>query len=57
VSEPVIVDIGTLLYRGESALRRAQQLREEARGATGEHLRALVDEVCDLVALAHESGS
>ena len=54
---PPVVDIGTLLYRGESALLRAQQLREEARTAAGEHLRALVDEVCDLVALAHDSGS
>jgi chemotaxis protein histidine kinase CheA len=57
-AEPVapVVDIRSLLYRGESALRRAQQLREEARTASGEQLRALVEEVCDLVALAQQSG-
>lgn len=50
--EPTVVDIRTLLYRGESARRRAQELRAEARTASGDALRALVDEVCDLVGLA-----
>jgi chemotaxis protein histidine kinase CheA len=49
-----VVDIGTLLYRGASAQRRAQELREEARHASGDRLHALVEEVCDLVALALE---
>jgi len=49
-----IVDIRTLLYRGERALQRAQELRAQATHATGDALRALVDEVCDLVALAAE---
>ncbi|MGH7568341.1 MAG: hypothetical protein ACREL9_05105, partial [Gemmatimonadales bacterium] len=49
-----VVDIRTLLYRGDQALRRAQELRAEARTASGERLRALIDEVCDLVALALE---
>ncbi len=48
------VDVRTLLYRGDRALARAQELREEARRASGDSLRALVDEVCDLVALALE---
>ena len=46
------VDIRTLLYRGDAALRRAQELRAEAKSASGDRLRALVDEVCDLVGLA-----
>jgi hypothetical protein len=49
-----IVDIRTLLYRGEQALMRAQELRSAAQHASGDTLRALVDEVCDLVALALE---
>src|SRR6266571_1804995 len=53
---PEVVDIRTLLYRGPRAQQRAQELREEARTASGERLRALVDEVCDLVALAIEPG-
>jgi hypothetical protein len=48
------VDVRTLLYRGDRALARAQELREEAKRASGDSLRALVDEVCDLVALALE---
>ena len=52
--EPAVVDIRTLLYRGQRAQQRAQELRQEARTASGERLRALVDEVCDLVALAIE---
>src|SRR5438309_7697564 len=52
--EPAVVDIRTLLYRGQRARQPAQALRQEARTASGERLRALVDEVCDLVALAIE---
>jgi len=52
--EPGAVDVRTLLYRGDRALARAQELRLAARQATGDALRALVDEVCDLVALALE---
>src|SRR6266511_1369547 len=48
------VDVRTLLYRGERALNRAQELRAAARQASGDSLRALVEEVCDLVALALE---
>ena len=50
------VDVRTLLYRGDRALKRAQELREVAKQTSGDSLRALVDEVCDLVALAAESG-
>jgi len=53
-AEPAVVDIKTLLYRGEAARRRAAELRAAARNASGEDLRALVDEVCDLVDLALE---
>src|SRR2546422_184931 len=55
--DPSIVDVRTLLYRGDRALQRAQELREQAKHATGDALRALVDEVCDLVALAAEPGA
>ena len=55
--EPLVVDIRTLVYRGERALARAQELRAQARHASGDALRTLVDEVCDLVALALEPGS
>lgn len=48
------VDVRTLLYRGDRALKRAQELREVAKRTSGDALRALVDEVCDLVALALE---
>src|SRR6266480_543935 len=48
------VDVRVLLYRGERALGRAQELRAAAKQASGDTLRALVDEVCDLVALALE---
>jgi chemotaxis protein histidine kinase CheA len=51
-NEPV--DIKTLLYRGASARQRAQDLREAAKRASGESLRAIIDEVCDLVVLAIE---
>jgi hypothetical protein len=49
-----VVDVRNLVYRGDRALARAQELRAVARQATGDSLRALVDEVCDLVALALE---
>jgi len=48
------VDVRVLLYRGQRALGRAQELRAAAKQASGDTLRALVDEVCDLVALALE---
>ena len=48
------VDIGKLLYKGASARQRAQELREAAKRASGESLRAIIDEVCDLVVLAIE---
>src|SRR5213594_1768743 len=54
--DPSIVEIRALLYRGDRALQRAHELREQAKHATGDALRALVDEVCDLVALAAEPG-
>jgi chemotaxis protein histidine kinase CheA len=53
-AELPVVDIRTLLYRGDRALTRAQELRKAAKGASGEELRALVEEVCDLVELALE---
>src|SRR5439155_1045610 len=40
----------------DRALQRAHGLREQAKHATGDALRALVDEVCALVALAAEPG-
>jgi HPt (histidine-containing phosphotransfer) domain-containing protein len=48
------VDIKTLLYKGAGARRRAQELREAAKRASGDSLRAIIDEVCDLVVLAIE---
>src|SRR5213594_4142719 len=51
---PAAVDVRALLYRGDRALERAQELRAAAKRASGDELRALVDEVCDLVALALE---
>src|SRR5438128_98393 len=53
-AELPVVDVRLVLYRGERALQRAQELREAAKLASGETLRALVEEVCDLVALAVE---
>src|SRR2546426_4835927 len=47
-------DIKTLLYKGASARQRALELREAAKRASGESLRAIIDEVCDLVVLAIE---
>jgi hypothetical protein len=51
-AELPVVAIDSLLYRGDRALHRVQELRAEAKRVSGEALRALVDEVCDLVALA-----
>src|SRR5213592_1867740 len=48
------VDVRALFYRGDRALQRAKELREAAKRVSGDELRALVDEVCDLVALALE---
>jgi chemotaxis protein histidine kinase CheA len=53
-AEPAAVDVRTLLYRGDRALRRAQELRAAAKQTSGDALRELVEEVCDLVALALE---
>jgi HPt (histidine-containing phosphotransfer) domain-containing protein len=52
--EPPLVDIRTLVYRGERARLRAQELREAAARVTGDGLRTIIDEVCDLVVLALE---
>ena len=52
--EPDAVDIRTLLYKGDRARQRAQELRELAKRSSGETLRAIIDEVCDLVVLALE---
>jgi hypothetical protein len=52
--EPPVVEIGTLLYRGARARQRAQELRETAKRVSGDDLRAIIDEVCDLVVLAIE---
>jgi len=54
--EPPLMDIAALLYRGDRALARAQELRQEARAADPARLPALIEEVCDLVALAHDAG-
>jgi hypothetical protein len=51
-----VVDIRSLLYRGDSALARAQELRVQARLVSGDALHELIEEVCDLVALASEPG-
>ncbi len=51
-----VVDVRSLLYRGDSALARAQELRVQARLVSGDALHELVEEVCDLVALAIEPG-
>ena len=48
------VDIRTLLYKGSRAQQRAKELREAAKRASGDALRAIIDEVCDLVVLAIE---
>src|SRR5947208_13554541 len=51
---PSALAVRALLYRGERALSRAQELRAAAKQTSGEALRELVEEVCDLVALALE---
>src|SRR5438874_1625244 len=48
------VDINTLLYKGDRARQRVQELRESAKRASGDALRAIIDEACDLVVLAIE---
>lgn len=48
------VDIRTLLYKGDRARQRAQELRQAAKRASGDDLRVIIDEVCDLVVLALE---
>jgi len=53
-AELPIVDVRSLLYRGERAQARAQELRVQARAASGDALRDLIDEVCDLIGLALE---
>ena len=49
---PLPVAIETLLYRGDAALKKALELREEIVATTGEVPRAKLDELLDLVALA-----
>lgn len=51
------VDIRTLIYKGDRARQRAQELRETAKRVSGDQLRAIIDEVCDLVVLAIEPES
>src|SRR3989454_1078168 len=51
------VDIRSLLYRRRRRPAPAQELRGQAKQASGDALRTLVDEVCDLVALALEPDS
>ena len=58
-AEPPVVDISELLYRGRSALERADVVRTELAGALRAStplgdLRPLVDELVDLVPLALE---
>jgi len=54
-AEPAVVDIRSLLFRGDRALARARALREEARAAgSPERLQEILDELGDLVALAIE---
>jgi len=48
------VDIRRLLYKGSRARQRVVELREAAKRANGDALRAIIDEVCDLVVLAIE---
>jgi hypothetical protein len=52
-----LVDVRSLVYRGQRALVRAQELRELAKRSAPEALPALFDEVCDLVVLALEPGA
>src|SRR5256886_11230146 len=48
--EPAAVDVRSLLYRGDRALARAQELPAAPRPATGDSLPAPVADVCDLLA-------
>jgi len=48
------VDIRTLLYKGTRARQRAQELRDLAKRSSGDELRAIIDELGDLVVLAIE---
>jgi hypothetical protein len=52
-----VVDVKSLLYRGDRALARVQELRDLARRTPPDELPALFDEVCDLVDLAIQSGA
>ena len=47
-----VVPVGTLVYRGRSALRRALELRDEIREAGGALDPAAIDELFDLIELA-----
>jgi len=49
---PMPVAIETLLYRGDSALRRALEIRDDILSAGGDVPKAKLDELLDLVALA-----
>jgi hypothetical protein len=53
-AEGSVVDVRLLLYRGDRALARANELRAAARNLSGDALREVIEEVCDLVALAVE---
>ncbi|MGH7675375.1 MAG: hypothetical protein ACREMV_08895, partial [Gemmatimonadales bacterium] len=55
-AEAPVVDIQALLYRGERAARRAQELRAQALRVPDQLLRDIFDEVCDLVVLAQDAG-
>jgi HPt (histidine-containing phosphotransfer) domain-containing protein len=52
-----VVDVKSLLYHGDRALARVQELRDLARRTPPDELPALFDEVCDLVDLAIQSGA
>lgn len=54
---PPVVDVRTLLYHGDRALARVQELRALARRTPPDELPALFEEVCDLVDLAIQSGA
>jgi hypothetical protein len=52
VPQPPPVNIDTLLYRGQSALGRALEVREEIISAGAPPGREIIEELLDLVALA-----
>jgi hypothetical protein len=56
LEELPIVDVQSLLYRGDRALARVQELRALARQLPPAELPGLFDEVCDLVDLARATG-